>query len=114
MNTKILGTKGEKLAEQFLIKNGLEILQKNYRNFIGEIDIICFDKQTEETVFVEVKTRSSGLFGLPIEAVTPRKQKKIFDCASFYLKNKGLLDSKVRFDVVEILGDQISHLKYVF
>lgn len=114
MNTKILGTKGETKAEQFLKKIGHKIIKKNYVNFIGEIDIICYDKKTAETVFVEVKTRSSSLFGKPIEAITPHKQKKIRDCATIYLKNNRLLDTKVRFDVIEILGDEISHTKYAF
>lgn len=112
MNTKILGTKGEILAEKFLKKQGYKILKKNYTNFIGEIDIICFDKQSGERVFVEVKTRASTLFGYPCEAVTPFKQKKIRDCATIYLKFHNLLESKFRFDVIEVLGDEINHIKY--
>lgn len=114
MNTKILGTKGETKAEKYLKGIGLKLIKKNYVNFVGEIDIICFDNKTKETVFVEVKTRSSTLFGRPIEAINSHKQKKIRDCATIYLKNEKLLDTKVRFDVVEVLGDEISHIKYAF
>ena len=114
MNTKILGTKGEVLAQKYLKKLGLKILQKNYKNMLGEIDIICFDKKTDETIFVEVKTRSSELFGRPKEAVNLFKQKKIKNCALIYLKNNNLLDSKIRFDVVEVLADKISHIMNAF
>lgn len=114
MNTKVFGTKGETLAENYLKKNGYQILKKNYKNMIGEIDIICFDKTTNETVFVEVKARSSQKFGLPREAVTSFKQQKIYNVATIYLKQKRLLDDKFRFDVIEILGDEICHIKYAF
>lgn len=114
MNTKILGTKGEVLAQKYLKKLGLKILQKNYKNMLGEIDIICFDKKTHETIFVEVKTRSSELFGRPKEAVNLHKQNKIKNCALIYLKNNNLLDSKIRFDVVEVLADKISHIMNAF
>ena len=114
MNTKVLGTKGETLAEKYLQKKGYKILQKNYKNFIGEIDIICFDKKNNETIFVEVKTRQSAKYGQPCEAVNYFKQQKIYKTATVYLKQKSLLDEKFRFDVIEILGDDINHIEYAF
>lgn len=112
MNTHIFGIKGEQIAKQYLLKNKYKILEMNYKNPIGEIDIIAKDKDT--IVFVEVKARSSTRFGLPREAVTPYKQDKIHKVALGYLKFTQNLDAPIRFDCVEILGDEITHIKNCF
>lgn len=112
MNTKILGIEGEGIAKQFLIKKGYKILETNYTTKIGEIDIVA--KIKDITVFVEVKDRQTKRFGLPREAVTPYKQRKIRLVATQYLKSHKLLDSKVRFDCIEILGDEITHIENAF
>ena len=67
-----LGKNGEEIAQQYLIKQGYKILEKNKRfsNFC-EIDIIAQDKQT--VVFVEVKTRKTTFCGHPLEAITKSK-----------------------------------------
>lgn len=114
MNTKILGAKGEILATKFLKKQGYIIKQTNYKNKIGEIDIICYSKKNDETIFIEVKSRSSIDFGFPSEAVTNYKQNKIKKVAQIYLMQNNITDSKFRFDVVEILNDKINHIKYAF
>ncbi|MBQ3495038.1 MAG: YraN family protein [Clostridia bacterium] len=108
----ITGQKGEAIAYDFLRKNGYKIIKINYKNKIGEIDIICKDK--DELVFVEVKTRTSYRFGLPREAVTEWKQNKIHNVALVYLMKNNLTDSKFRFDVIEICGEKIEHLKRCF
>lgn len=113
-STKVLGTKGEIVARQFLKRNGYKILEQNYKNFVGEIDLICHDKKTNETIFVEVKTRSSLAFGVPALAVDHKKQNKIKNCATVYIKSKKLWNTKIRFDVVEILDESVNHIKYAF
>lgn len=112
MNTHIFGNQGEALAKKYLVKNKYKILETNYVNPIGEIDIIAQDKDT--IVFVEVKARSSTKFGFPREAVTPFKQNKIRKVALGYLKFTNNLDAKIRFDCIEILGDQLTHIKNCF
>ena len=114
MNSKYLGNKGELDAQTYLKKIGLKILEKNYKNRIGEIDIICYDKKEKEFAFVEVKTRTSEIYGLPCEAVTPYKQNKIRQVASLYMLENKITDEKVRFDVVEVLDDKINYIKYAF
>ena len=104
----ILGKKGEAQAVVFLKKKGYKILKTNYVNKLGEIDIICRHK--DEIVFVEVKTRTSEKFGLPRESVTEYKQNKIRLVATLYLQSNNILDSKVRFDVIEVLGEDIEHV----
>ena len=112
MEHVILGRKGEAIATNFLKKLKYKIIEINYVNKIGEIDIICKDKK--EIVFVEVKTRTSEKFGLPREAVTDYKQNKIRLAATLYLQRTNQYDEKVRFDVIEILGDKIEHFKGCF
>ena len=112
MNTKILGTSGEVLAKKFLKKKGYRIVEVNYVNKIGEIDIIA--KQGETIVFVEVKTRSSLKFGLPSEAVGFYKQNKIRSVALSYLKTTKNLETPARFDVIEVFGEEIRHIENAF
>ncbi len=100
---KNLGKDGEELAVNFLKKRGYQILEKNYRCRLGEIDIVARDK--EKIVFVEVKTRSSLAFGLPQEAVNYSKQLRLTRLALTYFSHHKLKDISCRFDVVCILTE---------
>ena len=103
-----MGRAGEKRAVEFLKEKGYKILEQNFKTHFGEIDVIVRDG--EVVVFVEVKTRSDDRFGAPSEAVNYKKREKYFVVASEYLRNKGLLDSPSRFDVVEIENGKINHI----
>jgi putative endonuclease len=92
------GRLGESLAIAHLKKNGYPILDRNYRNCFGEIDVIA--RQGETIVFVEVKSRSSDRFGPSKAAVDRTKQQKISRVALGYLKEKRQTGKKARFDVV--------------
>ena len=98
------GKESESVAVRYLKKNGYKILEQNYRNKLGEIDIIAKDKKT--LVFVEVKATRTDSFGNPKWAVTPKKQKKISMVALFYLKATKQSNVKARFDVVAIRSSQ--------
>ena len=107
MNKRSFGSIGEKIAADYLIKNGFRILDQNFRvGRIGEIDIIAAEK--EYICFIEVKTRTSSLFGAPIEAVGYEKRKKIKMIAWTYIKQKNLGERNMRFDIVEITGKKIN------
>ena len=83
---KVLGLIGENKAKDFLINKGYKIIETNYSNKIGEIDIVA---QVNDTiVFVEVKTRSSNQYGYGREAVNVSKQNKIRLVATSYIKLK--------------------------
>lgn len=112
MKSKLFGNFGEAKAYAFLEQNGYEIVETNYQNFIGEIDIVAFDEQT--LCFVEVKARSSKKFGLPREAVGFAKQNKIRMTASVFLQKTKIIYTSCRFDVVEILDDDITLIKNAF
>lgn len=100
--SKLLGNKGEAIAASYLEEKDYTILERNYKNNIGEIDIITLDRNT--IVFVEVKTRKTYYYGLPGEAVERRKQNKIITVAKCYLAKLSLWDKPVRFDVIEVFS----------
>ena len=106
------GAIGEMCATEFLKKQKYKIIDRNFRCKQGEIDIIARDKKT--IVFVEVKARESAEFGQPSEYVTKSKIDKIKKAALVYLHENGLDDADVRFDVVEILGEEINLIKNAF
>ena len=108
----VFGVKGEQIAKEYLIKKHYKILQQNYTTKIGEIDIIA--KTKDIIVFVEVKARNTIRFGMPREAVTPYKQNKIRAVATQFLLANKLTNAKVRFDCIEVLGDEITHIENCF
>ena len=99
MNKRSFGSEGEAAAAAFLKENGFEIIDKNFRySRMGEIDIIA--KENEYICFIEVKTRSSSIYGSPSEAVNARKQQRIARLAMVFLKQYNLSDSLDRKSVV--------------
>ena len=107
-----LGVLGEELAKNYLKNKKYKILECNYTTPIGEIDIVAKHKNT--IVFVEVKTRANTKFGLPRESVTPFKQSKIKQVATLYLKQNNALNIAVRFDVIDILNGEVTHIENAF
>lgn len=94
------GKKSEADAAKYLKRQGYKILEENYRNRLGEIDLIAKDGET--IVFVEVKARKSKTYGHPKWAITPKKQRKISMVALSYLKATRQHNAKARFDVVTV------------
>jgi putative endonuclease len=97
---KLLGKKGEDRAARFLMKQGYRIIERNYRTRSGELDLIALHDGT--VVFIEVKTRTSNVFGAPELAVNLRKQRRMVKAALGYIKYKKLHQVPCRFDVVAI------------
>lgn len=113
MNKRKVGSSKEDEAARFLIKNGLLVIEKNYLCHLGEIDIIA--KDADYLVFVEVKYKKMAGAGHPEEAVTMTKAGKISRTAANYmLRKKYPPETKVRFDVVAIEGDEIRWHKNAF
>ena len=109
---RIKGNIGEEKAVLFLKDNKYAILQRNFRTTIGEIDIIA--KKDDRIIFVEVKQKQTARYGMPREMVTQAKQRRIKKVAELYLKINGLLNSPTRFDVIEILAENLVHLQGAF
>jgi putative endonuclease len=99
--TRELGQVGEELACDLLRKKGYTVVERGFRIFRGEIDVVARDGDT--LVFVEVKTRADESYGRPEESVTPAKQRQIRRIAQGYLVAKSLGEVPCRFDVVAIL-----------
>lgn len=99
--TRALGQAGEDIACAYLEGKKFTIVERGFRMFRGEIDIIARDGGT--LVFVEVKTRADETHGRPEESVTPGKQRQIRRIARGYLLEHPFGDAGCRFDVVSIL-----------
>ncbi|MCE5234689.1 MAG: YraN family protein [Eubacteriales bacterium] len=115
MNEKrVLGNLGEDAALAYFKKRGYALCARNYRAERCEIDLIL--REGACTVFVEVKARSSGRYGLGREAVTAAKQNNILRAAKHYLMENVLFEAPVRFDVAEFdpATGHIEHIKNAF
>lgn len=113
VNKRAAGTEKEQLAVRYLIDNGYTVLERNFRNKTGEIDIIA--KKDNCLVFVEVKYRSSKKYGYAVEAVNYRKQQIIRRVAQFYMITRyKSCDIPCRFDVIGIDGEEVTHVKNAF
>ena len=97
---KKIGDQGEKIAEEFLLKQGMKLLARQFKVSVGEVDLIMVDQ--EEIVFVEVKSRRNQSYGWPEESVTLTKIKKIWRTAQFYLQENKIFDQNWRIDVIAI------------
>jgi len=111
-----LGELGEALAERLLRSKGYRILARNHRTRLGEIDLVCRDRDT--IVFVEVKARTSDAFGSPADAVGSTKRSRLRRLAEEYLAGRGEEDRPVRFDVVSVRLDgpapAVEHIEGAF
>lgn len=115
VKTSETGKQGEQAAANFLKSNGYDILCRNFKNDfgrrLGEIDIIAEDKNENEIVFVEVKTREFNKYKntLPEENITYSKLRKLAKIASAYLHKNNLQDKNYRFDAVSVWLDFETH-----
>jgi putative endonuclease len=98
------GKSGEDLAAAHLVREGLEVLARNYRCRGGELDLVVRDKDGT-VVFVEVKERRTGTHGEGYEAVGPGKRQRLLRAAQHYASRHGLYEAALRFDVVSVSWD---------
>lgn len=106
------GKIGEEIACKYLEGKGFEIICTNYRATGGEIDIIAKDR--EYIVFIEVKFRNNTQHGFPREAVGKSKQKNIINTALDFIEKNNLQNIDFRFDVIEIIGNNIEYIENAF
>lgn len=100
MDPKDIGRRGEDAAALFLERQGMTVVERNWRCRSGEIDIVALDG--DELVLVEVKTRRKVSKGIPEEAVSLTKQKRLSRLGKMYISYAGLTESRIRFDVIAI------------
>jgi putative endonuclease len=112
---RLLGERGERAAARHLKRHGLRVLVRGYRTEQGEIDLIA--REGDTLVFVEVKARRHGV---PAEAVTPEKQRRLTNVALQFMRRYEVLEVRSRFDVVAIVWPddetppQIEHFRNAF
>ncbi len=107
MDRNRIGMDAEQRAEQWLMEQGLTLLQRNAQCRLGEIDLIMQDD--DQVVFVEVRRRASRRFGGAAASVDWRKQQKLIRAARFMLsRNPHWSQRPCRFDVVAFEGDSES------
>ncbi len=113
-NKRKTGNLYEEMAVRYLTDKGYTILDRNFRDRAGEIDIIALSR--EALIFVEVKYRSSGKTGDPLEAVDIRKQNRIRRTALKYMYFHGYNPecTSVRFDCIGISDAGINHVENAF
>ena len=115
---QILGQQAEDIAAEFLRSRGLEILERNFRRRLGELDIVA--REGETLVIVEVRTRSSDRYGGAAASVNPRKQQRLIRAGALLLRQRSdLAHLPVRFDVVtvsDIAGEsaRVEWLRHAF
>ncbi|MBE5873276.1 MAG: YraN family protein [Lachnospiraceae bacterium] len=113
MNKRKTGAEREEQAAKYLTEHGMRIVERNYRNRQGEIDIIGYHENF--LVFVEVKYRNTYDKGSALSAVTAHKQMQICKVADFYRYQHKLGErTAVRYDVVAIQGKEVIWIKNAF
>jgi putative endonuclease len=111
-----LGQRGERIAERHLVALGMTVLDRNWRCPQGEIDLVLRDG--DETVFVEVKTRTSDAYGHPLEAITVPKLARLRRLAAAWCAaHPGT--GRIRVDAVAVVAPRrapatVEHLAGVF
>ena len=111
MNRRTTGTAYEKIAADYIRKQGIHIREMNYRISQGEVDIVGEDK--EFIMFIEVKYRKTASYGYPWEAVSDNKRRQICKVARQFCYSKKI-KKQIRYDVVSICGEEIEWFQNAF
>lgn len=113
MNKRYIGSEYENKACDYLNNQGYKVIERNFRTYRGEIDIIA--KDGEYLVFIEVKYRSKKNYGYSAEAVNIHKQKVIYRVAEGYISlHKEYEGKPCRFDVIAFDEDNMTHIENAF
>lgn len=111
-----LGARGEQLAADWYVAHGYVVVARNWRCREGELDLVLLATDGD-LVFCEVKTRSSDRFGVPAEAVTYAKQRRLRTLAARFLAAEGRPSAArrgVRFDVAAVMGGRVEVIEAAF
>ncbi|HWQ37125.1 MAG TPA: YraN family protein [Burkholderiales bacterium] len=96
------GQQAEDVALAYLERQGMKLLERNYRCRLGEIDLVM--REGSALVFVEVRLRTSSRFGGALESITAFKRRRLLSAAKHYMSARGAL-AECRFDAVLLDGD---------
>ncbi len=108
-----VGAAAEDRAAELLQREGLRLVERNFRCRLGEIDLIMQDGA--DLVFVEVRSRSRPGYGSALESIGPRKRERVVRAAALYLQSHpAAARGNCRFDVVAIDGPRMQWLRGAF
>ena len=119
------GRAGEEAAASYLEQKGMRVLERNFRSRTGEVDIIALDKDPsgikdtrgnqETLVFVEVKAWSAYGIDALEHSINAKKRHKIIETSKYFLSlHREYRYMAIRFDVIFISPDGITHLASAF
>jgi putative endonuclease len=115
-----LGRRGERIAEEWLVKNGWQVIERRFKSGHRDIDLVM-ERQDDEgrlVAFVEVKARVSAGYGGPLGAVHWRKQREMARAARDWMSRERSAGDNFRFDVVGVLfgrgSPQVIHIENAF
>jgi putative endonuclease len=113
---KRLGEKAEEAVAEYLVRDGYELVERNFECKIGEVDIIA--RKGECLCFVEVRSRSTDSMGSPALTVNARKQRQVVRAALWYLSKNEITNMVARFDVAAVtfgpVGPEIEYIPSAF
>lgn len=112
MNTRMLGSASEDKGVNFLIDNGFEIIDRNFKCNIGEIDVIAIKNNIIR--FIEIKYRKSNEFGSAAYAINEKKLQKIFKIAEYYIMTKHLSENAFSIDALLIDDFEINYIENIY
>ena len=104
---------GEEIAAKYLTKLGYKIIEKNFRKGYGEIDIIA--TYNNILVFIEVKTRTTNLYGGAMEAIAYHKLKSLIKTAEFYKMLHPNLPESLRIDaiLIDLINGDVKNIEHL-
>jgi putative endonuclease len=119
---QVMGRKGEKVAERWLMVHGWGIAERRFRNGRRDIDLVATRAEREGSgrtvAFVEVKTRASDDFGGPVSAVNWRKQRELSRSAKVWISRFEKPGDTFRFDVIGVILEaekvRVQHVENAF
>lgn len=97
---KKIGDFGEKIAEEYLVEKGYQVLDRKYTTRFGELDLVTMEAGC--IVFVEVKTRTSTTFGTPEDSITPAKIERIENAGLLWMQEHPTAPDDWRIDAIAI------------
>lgn len=106
------GKEQEERVCKYLKRKGYEILERNFKCKVGEIDIIC--EKDERIIFIEVKSRTNTKFGYGRDAISEERTRHTKNASIHYLKNYVDKKKSIRYDLIEVLNDEITHLEAIY
>ncbi len=109
-----IGQTAEDIAAEFLYTQGLEVIERNYRRRLGELDIIA--RQGDVLLIAEVRTRATSVYGGAAASIDARKQQRIIRAAAQLLQQrKDLAGLRVRFDVIVVsdIHSENPHVEWI-